>query len=256
MKLWRQLRGGFRSDTTTTTVKITQDLPWYWRSTQYSVLVAVFIAGGVGLFQQGRVEGEQRAMAAIREVLDARTQHDEMAAKLVQLELENENLNMSLVKVNSDVQMSQSSQIDLTHALAQLQEDYSRLNAELAFLQKVTANNDGQSGLNLSDFAIERAAVPNTYRYRALLMLGGRPSREFQGHAELLVTIERKGQIKILSMADLGQQKNIVKEVKFKYYQRLEGSFQVAAGMVVKSVQLRIFEKGSAAPRLTRTYNP
>ncbi len=253
MKLWRQIRGRFGSDASG--VKITQESPWYWQITLYSALAAAASAGGVWLFQQGRVEGEQRAVAAIRGVVDARMQLDNIAGELSTLQLENENLKVSLVKINNDVQMSQSSQIDLTHALAQLQEDNSRLNEELAFLHKMTANTGGQNGLNLSDFAVERTAFPNAYRYRALLILGGKPNREFRGNAELLITVEKKGQIKVLSMADLGQQKSIGQEVNFKYYQRLEGNFQVATGVIVKSVQLRIFEKGSAAPRLTRIYN-
>ena len=40
--------------------------------------------------------------------------------------------------------------------------------------------------------------------------------------------------------------------LKFKYYQRLEGTIVVPAGAVIRSVTVRAFESGQAAPRATR----
>ena len=43
--------------------------------------------------------------------------------------------------------------------------------------------------------------------------------------------------------------------LNFKYYQRIEGSFQVAPESVVKSMDVRVFENGTASPKITQTFN-
>ncbi|MND01596.1 hypothetical protein D3C83_206460 [compost metagenome] len=44
-------------------------------------------------------------------------------------------------------------------------------------------------------------------------------------------------------------------KLKFKYYQRVEGSFRVPPGAAVRSVTARAFEAGQPGPRATRTLN-
>ena len=42
-------------------------------------------------------------------------------------------------------------------------------------------------------------------------------------------------------------------QVNFKFFQRVEGTFKVAPEAVVKSLQIRVFENGSIAPKLLQT---
>ena len=44
-------------------------------------------------------------------------------------------------------------------------------------------------------------------------------------------------------------------QLNFKFFQRVEGTFKVAPGAVVKSLQVRVFENGASTPRLTQTVN-
>ena len=41
--------------------------------------------------------------------------------------------------------------------------------------------------------------------------------------------------------------------LKFKYYQRLEGTIAVPAGTAIRSVTVRAYETGQTAPRATRS---
>jgi hypothetical protein len=41
-------------------------------------------------------------------------------------------------------------------------------------------------------------------------------------------------------------------KLKFKYYQRLEGTFGVPSGSGVRAVTARVFESGQPHPRATR----
>ena len=52
-----------------------------------------------------------------------------------------------------------------------------------------------------------------------------------------------------------GEQADRVYKLNFRFYQRVEGSFRVAPGAVVKSMQVRVFENGSKEPKLTQAVN-
>jgi hypothetical protein len=43
--------------------------------------------------------------------------------------------------------------------------------------------------------------------------------------------------------------------LNFRFYQRIEGTFRVARGAAVKSMQVQVFENGSNEPKLTQTAN-
>jgi len=44
-------------------------------------------------------------------------------------------------------------------------------------------------------------------------------------------------------------------QLNFKSFQRVEGAFKIAPGAVVKTVQVRVYQNGSGAPKLAQTVN-
>lgn len=43
--------------------------------------------------------------------------------------------------------------------------------------------------------------------------------------------------------------------LNFKFFQRIEGTFKIPPDAVVKSLQVRVFENGGNAPKLTQNVN-
>jgi hypothetical protein len=43
--------------------------------------------------------------------------------------------------------------------------------------------------------------------------------------------------------------------LNFKYFQRVEGTFKLTPGSVLKGMQVRVFENGAKTPRLTQALN-
>ena len=41
-------------------------------------------------------------------------------------------------------------------------------------------------------------------------------------------------------------------QLNFKFFQRIDGTFKLAPGSVLKRMQVRVFENGSRAPKLTQ----
>jgi hypothetical protein len=42
-------------------------------------------------------------------------------------------------------------------------------------------------------------------------------------------------------------------QLRFRFFQRVEGTFKVAPDAIVKSLQVRVFENGSKTPKLAQT---
>ena len=43
--------------------------------------------------------------------------------------------------------------------------------------------------------------------------------------------------------------------LNFRFFQRIEGTFKLTPGAVLKGMQVRVFENGARAPKLTQTLN-
>ena len=44
-------------------------------------------------------------------------------------------------------------------------------------------------------------------------------------------------------------------QLNFRFFQRVEGTFKIAPGAVVRSMQVRVFENGAKTPKLTQMVN-
>jgi hypothetical protein len=97
--------------------------------------------------------------------------------------------------------------------------------------------------------------MPGEYRYRLLLLQGGQRERDFQGKVELLVNLMQEGKKVVMTIPSAKEAEAKAYSVNFKFYQRLEGTFHVGPSAVVKNVQVRVFENGSAQPKLVQTVN-
>ena len=104
----------------------------------------------------------------------------------------------------------------------------------------------------------EREA-PDRWRYGVLLVRGGNPRDEFAGHVTLQATVSVPGAKPNAAPPTLinlpADQPDAAAPLtlKFKYYQRVEGTLRVPAGARVTSLTARVFEDGNSTPRATRS---
>jgi hypothetical protein len=76
--------------------------------------------------------------------------------------------------------------------------------------------------------------------------------KDFKGRIQFIVDIEQDGKPVAISFPkedDSGQAYNLA----FKFYQRVEGTFVIPSGAVIKKVQVRVIESGNPTPVSTQT---
>lgn len=98
----------------------------------------------------------------------------------------------------------------------------------------------------------------DAWHYSLLLVRGGSPKDEFDGHVTLQVNVQPATpdgpppRPTIVTLPDDQPGTAPALKLKFKYYQRLEGTIGVPAGAQLRSVTVRAFESGQPNPRATR----
>jgi hypothetical protein len=71
---------------------------------------------------------------------------------------------------------------------------------------------------------------------------------------QLVVDLEQDGRPSVMTVpADSAESGGV--RLNFKFFQRVEGSFTVTGGAIVKRVHARVIEQGSTTPKSSETFN-
>jgi hypothetical protein len=224
-------------------------LSWRWRAVAGVALLLVI--GGMWWwgYDFGQIFGglNRREMEAKLATLEA---------EAAQLRTEATDLHAKNTALDTELGMAKGAEATLGKQLRELQNENSQLKEELVFLQRLVADSSKQAGLSIQRLAVERER-DDAFHYTLLVVRGGNPNDEFEGHLGLHVTLQpgapAGARPVVLALPDEQPATAAALGVKFKYYQKVEGSFRVPPGAQVRSVTARLYETGHTTPRATRT---
>jgi len=225
-------------------------LPWPWRAVAGTGVLVVVAGMWWWGFDFGQIFGgfnrkeiEARIVALEGENADLRKENARLHAKTMQQE--------------SELAMTAGAQASLSRQALELSTENAQIKEELTFLQKLVADSNTQVGLSIPRLSVERERE-DAWHYRLLLVRGGNPKEEFVGGVTLQVTVQPVAaggpppRPAIITLPDDQPGAGAALGLKFKYYQRLEGTIAVPSGSVVRAVTVRVFESGQTVPRATR----
>ena len=245
-KLFRNIKSKFGINAPR--LRVRTHIPWPLRVMVVGVLVAAGLLLGQWVFETGlRLAGFEKGRA--------QDQLTELRAKVRLLDQENVTLKSEKFRTMQGIEIEQTTNKDLAKSLQSIQEEIVTLREDNAFFRNLLSPDQGPEPISIYHFKLEHnPLVSGEYRYRLLLLKTGKREQEFVGSVQFLVTGEQAGK-KVVSMQPQAigtPEKPQAINVKFKYYQRLEGTIQLPAGLTAKSVQVRVFELGNPRPKWTR----
>ena len=225
-------------------------LPWPWRAVAGACLVAVV----AGMWWWGYDFGQIFGVVTRKEI---ETRIAVLETENAALRSENAQLRAKTMQQESELAMTIGAQASLSKQALELSGENSQIKEELVFLQKLVADSNKQVGLSIQRLSVERER-DDAWHYSLLLVRGGSPKEEFVGHLTLQVTVQPApgdalpSRPTIITLPDDQPGTSAALMLKFKYYQRLEGTIGVPNGSVVRAVTVRAFESGQPGPRATR----
>ena len=248
---WRRTRlffKHFRIDAPRMSVR--SHLPWPWRAVAAVLLLAV--VGGMWWwgFDFGQIFGGFNRKEVEEKLATLDTDNVTLRAEALRLRARTSQL-------ESELAMTAGAQATLSKQAEQLANENSQIKEELTFLQRLVSDTNKQVGLSIQRLIVERER-DDAFHYSMLIVRGGNPRDEFTGTVTLNATVQPASgtaptRATVVTLPDDEPASAAALKLKFKYYQRLEGTIRVASGAQVRSVTIRAFEAGEPNPRATRT---
>lgn len=219
---------------------------WYWRMLGLVVILACSFALAAWIYDAGRrFAGFDRS--------EAEQELSQLRESVGRLSQEAAGLRASVNASDSKLQIERTAQTQLARQVKALEDENARLKEDLAFFENLIPGEHRDNTLLVNRFRVDPGALPGEYRYRLLLLQGGRRDKPFQGNLQLLVTLQKDGKDAIITLPEEGAGQAY--KISFKYFQRVEGTFRVAPDAHVKMVRVRIYETGSTQVRATQSFN-
>ena len=222
-------------------------LSWRWRAPALLGLVALIVGMWWWGFDLGQfLGGFNRGVSAERQ--------SKLEADTTSLKEENMRLRSRLAALESDLSVARGAQTTLSQQTLDLQGENTQMKEELAFLRTLFSDTGKPGTLTIQRLRAEKDH-DDVYHYSMLVVRGGNPSDDFSGQLTLLATLISAGHNSTLNLPDDQPDTAAALNLKFKYYQRVEGSFHVPPGAELKSLQARVVQPGQTLPKATRSLN-
>lgn len=246
MRAWIKSRL-HRSGINAPRVAVRAQTPWYTRGLLFAGIAASIAGASWATYHYGRefagfrkseIQGEMKRL-------------NELAAKQA---AEIEEMRARLASADSQRRIEAVTYDDLAKQVKTLSDENASLKDDLAFFRSLLpAGRD--DAIALGRVKVEADAVPGEYRYRLLLVQGGQRPSDFHGHVQLVVSAQKGAENVVMALPPVADGKAQEYQLNFKSFQRLEGAFRLAPGAVVRSVQVRVYQNGASAPKLTKSVN-
>jgi hypothetical protein len=227
-------------------VAIRPAVPWYLRWLGLILLSIVLMVATRAAYNFGmRFAGFERN--------EADSERQRLSDDNVRLQRENAGLQNSLAQSERQRQIDRSAYEDLGNQVKAISNENAGLKEDLAFFETLMPASGKEGSVTINRFKVETDTLPGEYHYQLLVMQTGRRAGNFQGSLQLVVNMHQDNENLVITLPPQGAQDVQAYRLNFRFYQRVEGMFSVAPGAQVKGVQVRVFENGSADPKLIQS---
>ncbi len=226
-------------------VAVRTHVPWYWRALVLAVGGGVMVGIGWLTYDLGRQYAGFDNSEAQREI-------EHLQDLNSKLQDENAKLGTAVAAAERQLQIGIAMHGNLSGQISTLTEENALLKEDLAFFQTLMASGGDPGGISVNRFRVQPDVLPGEYRYRVLIAQSRQRVTDFKGRLQFIVDLDRDGKSEVMSIPS-GETAAQAYNLTFKFYQRVEGTFLVPLGAVIKKVQVRVMETGNPMPVSTQT---
>lgn len=229
------------------TVAVRTQVPWYLRWLGLAVMIAFSAALAVWMYDAGRRFAGFDRSEVEQEMNAARSELGKLREEL-------ERLRAVANAADSKVSIERTAQQKLAQQIKGMEQENARLREELAIFESMLSSEAASAApLSVLRFKVDPDVLPGEFRYRVMLLAAGaRRGKEFQGKLELVVGLTEDGRSAMITVPGTGDADAANFRLGFKHFQRIDGIFRVSPKAKLASVQLRVYETGSAEPKVTQ----
>jgi hypothetical protein len=140
--------------------------------------------------------------------------------------------------------------------LKELQNELLELKQEVAFYRGIVAPSETASGLNIMSLKFDSIGDNNGYRFKLILTQLKTNERVVRGQARIFIDGIMQGKQRQLSLSEVSGGK--IKDdlnMRFKYFQNLEGDIVLPEGFAPSSVVVDLHPRGRGLTRIKKSFD-
>ena len=221
-------------------------IAWYWRWLGMIVVASISLALAAWIYDAGRRFAGFDRSEVEEELARLRESSGKMQGEIGRLR------GLSDAS-ESRLKIEQTAQAQLAAQVKALEDENNRLKEDLAFFENLIPSERRGDKVSIHRFTVLRDTLPGEYRYRLLVLQGGRRDREFQGSLQLVVEMQQGGRNGMIVLPDESPAAAPSFKLSFKFFHRVEGTFRVPPAAKVRAVRVRVLESGSNEPRASQS---
>jgi len=210
---------------------------------QLSPRAKLLVAGGVGLAVVGAVifiYEHGLSMAGFERTLAVR-QQSRLEEDNGLLKDENQQLREALARAERTIQMDQAAYQDLDKSLQGSAQEIVKLREELNFYRNIISPADKKGGLRVQSLDIQPAGTSGSYRFKLVLIQALKHDHSIFGTVNLEISGSQGGQNTVVKVP-AANERSI--PVNLKYFQDIEGKFELPRGFRARSVKISVMTAG------------
>jgi hypothetical protein len=227
-------------------------LGWPWRVAWALGLLAIVGAVGWWGFDFGQLLGGFNRREIASQIASLEAEASSARGEVAGLRARN-------AQLESDLAIMRGVQATLQKQQAEILQENSDLKEELAFFRQFFSDANAKLGVAIQRLDVD-ASAGDLVRYSALVVRGvgqkgDKP--DFDGHLTLTFDLVpaggSSGDGRTLSIPDDQPEAATPLKLRFKYYQRIDGTLRMPSCYMARAVIARAYETGAPGPRATRT---
>ena len=229
-------------------VAVRTAVAWYWRWLGLIALAVVIMMFSRTAYDFGRKFAgfdQSEADQELQRLTEAKGRLEQEVAQV----------SGNLAQTERQLQIERATYNDLVKQVKALTEENASLKEDLAFFQTLMPSGGKEGGVAVNRFMVQNDALPGEFRYRLLLTQTGQRGKDFQGRLQFVVNLQQDGKKSVMTLPAEDDKEARGFKLNFRFYQRVEGTFRVTPGTVVKGMQVRVLEGDGKEPRLTQQAN-
>jgi hypothetical protein len=207
---------------------IKRHLPWPLKAAAWLAVLALGAALGTALYDYSR------GMLGLNPPISA-GELSELRAELLRLQNEVGRLQAALDQAGGQLTIERAQKDQLAEDLRAAQKAMASLREDLSFFETLLPIDSRSEQVSIRAADINREGTG--LGYRVLLMRGGRPTQDFKGQIEFVISGVQDGRTLTLPQP-------VRMALAFRQYHRLEGMLTLPAGFLPRSVTVRVLENG------------
>jgi hypothetical protein len=205
---------------------------------------AVIVILGWGLFQLGFKLSGFEETAADNKI-------SKLEERLEFLEKQNQQLSDEAAYMGRTGKIEHEALLELRTVLESREAELIELKEELAFYRSIVSPSDMRPGLHIQNLQLEYDKPEAEYHYRLVLTLVRGQNKVAKGRLSMSVLGTLKGEPKEISIYKRKERQDF----SFKYFQRVEGSFNVPEGFEPAQVKISLEPSSKKIDPVEKQFN-